>query len=59
MSEQVVESCELGLWVCNAAHAAGTEYCEVSAVYFFIILTKSCSSAVSYKLSNDGDCATQ
>jgi len=29
-----VESCELGLSVCSAAHAAEVGDCEVSAVYF-------------------------
>ena len=36
MSEQAVESCELGLSVCSAAHAAEVGDCEVSAVYFLL-----------------------
>ena len=34
MSEQAVESCELGLSVCSAAHAAEVGDCEVSGKLF-------------------------
>ena len=38
MSEQAVESCELGLSVCSAAHAAEVGDCEVSAVCFLFVV---------------------
>ena len=36
MSEQAVESCELSLSVCSAAHAAEVGDCKVSTVYFLL-----------------------
>jgi len=38
MSESVVESCELGLSVCSAAHAAEVGDCEVISAVCFSLL---------------------
>ena len=50
MSEQAVESCELGLSVCSAAHAAEVGDCEVTVTFNDMCVFLTCfTSCLSQK----------